>query len=964
MNVKKSQFVSSLLNSAGALAVLFVLAQPVHAQDADSAGEQADRGDVITVTASRVRRDGYSAPTPVTVFGPEDLARSGEINVFDAVNQLPSLAGSNSTSTFGTTQSTGSGGLSSLNLRGLGTNRTLTLLDGQRVVTAFNTGTTDAAAFPQDLVERVEIVTGGASASWGSDAVAGVVNYVLDRDYTGLKGNIRGGVSTYGDNEQGAISLTGGTPFADGRGHFLISGAYQDNAGVPRGIGGRDWYDGTRVVELSPAAVAPGAPQYVVAPRVVDYRLAPGGIITSGPLTGTAFGPGGAPYQFNYGPLIGGSLMAGGEQSGDIGNNSNLESALQRETLFARVSYDLTDSVNVHATFNHGGVHTKAHSYPGQFRTGTLTIQCDNAFLPEEIAQACVDNGITSFGFGTYTADLPDSVSVIDRTMNRFSVGADGTFPLGGREWSWSAYYTRGRTYTHNEVQNTILLNHMSLAMDAIRADDGAIVCRSELARDNGCVPFNIIGTGVASQAALDFVAGAPYLDTWLTQNAASISVTGDAFNLPAGPVSIVFGGEYRKEAFRQEADGPSVGNAGSPILFAGGRNYLVGNFQPAEGSFDVYEGFFEAVIPVFDTPALGKLEANGAVRATEYSTAGYVTTWKGGATWDTPVPGVRLRGVYSRDIRAPSLAELYRKPSSFTGTVTDPFNGGAESTANLSALANLNLSPEKGTTRQVGVVFRPEWLSGFSASVDYYNIRLEDAIGTIGSQNIVNQCYLGNTSLCQFVIRDGMDVITEVQNVPVNLASTETAGIDIETSFQMPASNIFAGLNGDFTLRALATHVMKYDDDTGLPDAIINDQVGEVGGGTIADWRLFAIQTYSTDNYSLSLTERWVSPGVINNDYIECQTDCPVSTVLNRTINDNSVDGAFYLDLAGRYQLTDPDDGGFQAEIYFKISNLLNLDPPVAPSVGSNPYLVRSTNSALHDLIGRYMRLGVRFEF
>ena len=225
--------------SASSLAIVCAVTfgRPASAQNAAQPGPQegvAAPLTTVTVTATRVTRDGYSAPTPLTVFGDEDLERAGQINAFTAANQLPSLAGSNSTSTFGTTQSTGTGGLSTLNLRGLGTNRTLTLLDNQRVVGALNIGVTDAGAFPQALVKRVEIVTGGASASWGSDAVAGVVNYVLDHEFSGVKGTVNGGVTTYGDDEQYIVSLTAGTRFAADRAHFIISGEYQNNDGIPR----------------------------------------------------------------------------------------------------------------------------------------------------------------------------------------------------------------------------------------------------------------------------------------------------------------------------------------------------------------------------------------------------------------------------------------------------------------------------------------------------------------------------------------------------------------------------------------------------------------------------------------------------------------------------------------------------------------------------------------------------------
>lgn len=931
---------------------------------AATVGESSPALTTITVTATRVTRDGYSAPTPLTVFDDQDLERAGQINAFTAANQLPSLAGSNSTSTFGTTQSTGTGGLSTLNLRGLGTNRTLTLLDNQRVVGALNIGVTDAGAFPQALVKRVEIVTGGASASWGSDAVAGVVNYVLDHEFTGVKGTVNGGVTTYGDDEQYIASLTAGTKFADDRAHFIISGEYQNNDGIPRGIGDRDWYDGTRILQRTIAGTPPGEPQYIVAPNVVDMRLAPGGLITAGPLRGTAFGPGGVPYAFQYGSLIASPNMAGGDQSGDVGNNSNLDSTLERKTLYARLAYDLTPTMNIYATYNHGGVETTAHSFPGQYRTGNLTIQCDNAFLPAQTVADCASNRITSFQYGSFIADLPDSVAFNERVMDRFAVGLDAELSVFDKDWTLSAYYSHGTSVTDSEIRNGTLNNLIFASIDAIRAPGGSIVCRSEAARANGCVPLNIIGTGVASQDAIDWVSGTPFLHTRLKQEVAAVNVSGEIFDNWAGPVSLALGAEYRRESFSQTADAASTGNAGNPLLSAGGNNWFTGNFRPAAGAYDVIEGFAETVVPLVDSPATGKAELNLAARATEYSEAGYVTTWKVGATWETPLSGLRLRALQSRDIRAPNLSELFRAPQNLTGTVIDLFPpyAGQQFTVNQATLANLDLEPEFSKTKQIGVIYQPDWLPGFSASVDYYRISIEGAIGTITAQQEMELCFQGNQTLCDFIVRDASSMVTEVRLKPVNLASTLTDGVDIEASYRTPLSSMFAGAPGDLTFRALATHVFKFDTDSGIPNAVITEAAGQ-NSGNIANWRVYATQSYSTDRVNVTLAQRYVSPGVIANNWIECTSNCPAPTINNPTVNNNHIKGALYWDLGGSYELV-PGERGYQSQIYFKIDNLFNLDPPKVPTAGINPYLVRSTNSALYDLLGRFYRLGVRFSF
>jgi outer membrane receptor protein involved in Fe transport len=925
-----------------------VLAQ---AEPADAPEEE------IRVTATRIIRDGYSAPTPQTVFGEEDLQRAGQINAFTALNQLPSLAGSNSTQTFGTTQSTGTGGLSTLNLRGLGANRTLTLLDNQRVVSAMNTGVTDAGAFPLALVKRVDIVTGGASASWGSDAVAGVVNYVLDHEFVGLKGNLNGGVTTYGDDQQWSLTLTAGTKLLDDKLRIIVSGEYQDNDGIPRGMGSRDWYDATRVLQRTIPGTPAGQPQYIVAPYVNDMRLAPGGIITAGPLTGIAFGPGGAPYNFQYGSLIVSPNMQGGEQSGDVGNNSNLDSVQRRRTFYGRVSYELTPDISVYGTYNHGYVHTFGHSWPGQYRTGTLNIRCDNAFLPTSVTAACATNNITSFALGSYIADLPDSMATNTRIMDRFTTGLDGAFNLFGDRWDVSAYYSHGQSYTNAEVRNGTLNPRLIAAIDAVRAPNGSIVCRSAVAQASGCVPFNIIGTGVASPAAISYVIGTPYIKTWLKQDVAALSLSSEPFSNWAGPISIAFGGEYRKESFTQQSDPASTGNAGDPLLSAAGNNWFTGNFRPASGSYSVWEAFAETVVPLIDSQSIGKLDLNLAVRATDYSLAGYVTTWKIGGTWETPLDGLRIRGLQSRDIRAPNLSELFREPQNITGTVIDRFApfAGLDQAVNQATVSNIALKPEKSRTRQVGLIYQPQWLPGLSASVDYYDIRVTGAIGSVNPQQTVDLCFQGNQTLCDNITRNGAGAISSIQLKPINLASTETTGLDIEASFRRPASDLFANASGTLTMRALATHVFKYDTDSGIPNSIITRAAGQ-NTGNIANWRLYATESYSNDKLSLTLIQRYVSPGVINNNFIECTSSCPVPTLNNPTINNNRVDGAFYVDIGGSYKITS------KIEFYFKVDNLFDVDPPIAPYVGSAPFLYRPTNAALYDLLGRFYRAGIRF--
>jgi outer membrane receptor protein involved in Fe transport len=273
----------------------------------------------------------------------------------------------------------------------------------------------------------------------------------------------------------------------------------------------------------------------------------------------------------------------------------------------------------------------------------------------------------------------------------------------------------------------------------------------------------------------------------------------------------------------------------------------------------------------------------------------------------------------------------------------------------NQATVSNSDLRPERSQTWQMGAVYQPQWLRGFSTSVDFYKIRVNDAIGSISAQQTMDLCFQGDQRLCGFIIRNDAGAVTSIELKPINLASTNTQGLDIEASFRRPVADFIPQADGVITLRALATHVFKYDTDSGIPNSIVSRLAGQ-NTGNIANWRLYATQSYSDDDFSLTLIQRYVSPGVINNNYIECTSNCPAPTLQNPTINNNRVQGAFYVDLGGTYRIT-PD-----VEFFFKIDNLFNVDPPIAPYVGSAPFVYRATNASLYDLLGRVYRAGIRF--
>jgi iron complex outermembrane receptor protein len=954
---------SRVLEIAGVVVLSAVLGSSVPAFAQEASVEQ------VVVSSTRITRSGYDAPTPTTVIGADDIAKNAEPNIFTTINQLPELAGSAATSTGTTSSSAGTNGRSTLNLRALGTNRTLVLIDGQRVIGVDTTGGTDISQFPQGLIQRVDIVTGGASASWGSDAVAGVVNFIIDKKFEGLKGNMSLGQTTYGDDQQANAELSYGTNFAGGRGHFEVSGEFATNGGVGSPLHGRPWYKGWKLMQYSIAATPPGGPQYISSPNVSDFLLAPGGIITakgtsnSAGIVGITFGPAGGTSQFQYGSPIASPYMIGGDQRSDEGWGADLDAKLTRGTLYGRLSYDLTSTTNIWTTFNYAEVYTSNVAFYSTYKPGNLTIQCDNPYLPTAISTACGGAG-HSFTFGTMNADLPDIQVQNTRTMRRYAVGADGAFNLFGTDWTWDGSFTHGENDIINNNFNQTTTNFYNAAIDAVSGGNGTVICRNAVARAQGCQAYNVIGQGVGSPSAANWFTGTAWMQTYLRQEAASLAFNGSPFSLWAGPVSVAFGGEYREEAFHQRADCRSYTNCGGNPLLNAESNWFSGNFHPSRGSYHVSEAFLETVVPLLNDPTWGVADLDLAGRATGYSASGQIETWKVGLTYAPGfLDGIKFRALQSRDVRAPNLSDLYAAASTPTGGVTDKLPGptfGNTYIISNPTLSNPNLTPEKAQTTEVGIVFQPSWFPGFSASVDYYRIGLKDAIGTISTQQEMDLCIAGNQLLCSFITRDpATNVPTKVALSKINLASLVTDGFDIESSYASELNELIDGIPGTVSIRSLATHVSKFITNPGIPGQPLLETAGQ-NSGSVALWRWMGVQSYDLDNFNITFTERWFSDGVINKSYIECTTGCPISTVNQPTINNNRMDGAFYFDIGGSYKLVKRDDG-LNVTAYFKVDNVANVDPVPSPSFGSLP-INNGTNPVLYDTLGRLYRIGLRF--
>lgn len=637
------------------LALTSLAAGTASAQEAETQ-ESGVVLDVVTVTGTRIVRDGYEAPTPISVLGNEQLAKMATTNLADSVNRLPALSGGRSSHNYSGNVSSGTAGINTLNLRGLGASRTLVLLDGKRMVPATlgtgdsATGAPDVNSIPSALVQRVEIVTGGASAVYGSDALAGVVNFILDKDFTGVKGSAQYGETTYGDNESQLYSLAFGTPFADDRGHLLLSAEWAGSEEI-RG-NDRPWNDSGYQLIANPRyqrlnGVGNGEPELIHVFNAGSGQATVGGLIhgcyrpgaaasVNCGLRGTEFVQGGQSLPFAFGNIISNPYMSGGDwERSRTYQEQSLTMQMERSTAFGRASFDVTDNASVYAEL--GWSKTRAINHHA-LRTFDFSLQipATNPFLPEEMRQYMVNNGFNRLAFGTYNGDLPPVQGDNTRTFKRYALGGEGSVEIAGDEWSWDIYAQRSTTEALQTAPGNRIVDNYTRAINTTRDASGRIVCGpapAPLTNDPACLPYNPFGVGVNSQAVIDYITEMGWANQELTQDVVAASASGTPFDSWAGPVSIAFGAEHRREKVEGVASALDEASA-----------FFAGNWHASHGSYNVTEAFVETVVPLAkDLPFAQAVDLNAAARWTDYSTSGDVVTWKLGTTWqpidDVPFP-------------------------------------------------------------------------------------------------------------------------------------------------------------------------------------------------------------------------------------------------------------------------------------------------------------------------------------
>jgi len=945
-----------------ALALSLMLPMPALAQDLSAQGQPADgqlqaetpaataqppAAEEIVVTGSRIARAGFTAPTPVTMLGTERLENSAASSVGDAIQQLPSVLPSTSATTAGVT--IGGGGYRTINLRGLGAPRTLVLVDGRRFIGSTSEGTVDTNLIPGILVDRVEVVTGGASAAYGSDAVAGVVNFILKKEMEGIRLNLQSGISQDGDDRDILLSGAAGTSFADGRGHIVFGAEYADNNGVgncyQESMPNRRFCQQEWQVLSNSTPGTNGYPAYYITDNVHTALLAQGGVVNSGPLRGNQFNSAGELVPFNYG-ILPGLFMGGG--SGEYENPFRTAGAIkvpvERLSLFSHAELELGGDTTAFAEGSYGRVNVIT---PGsQIRDTALVIQRTNPFLSDATVDRMTRLGLQSITIGRAGDDLGFATGDTTVKTWRGTAGLNGKL---GNGLSWDAYYQYGRTDFRQAVSNNRINANFTRAIDAARDPvTDEIVCRATLSPDPavraaaaGCEPLNIIGANNFSPEAKAYSFGTALQKTRLEQHVIAANINGNLFDMWAGPFSFAAGVEHRRDSISGTADAISQ-NLG----------FFVSNATAFDApTVKVTEGYLEGLAPLIeDAPFAHHLELNGAVRYTDYSTSGGVTTWKIGTVYE-PIEQIRLRATRSRDIRAPNVSELFSPLTSTFSSILDRRTGVNTLTPILRG-GNPDLKPEVADTWTAGIVLQPDFgfLDGLRFSVDYYDIKIRDAIGVIGAQTIANRCFEGAQEFCQYLVIDSQTgVIQQATDRFVNVNKLSTRGLDFELDYSTDTPGA-----GRWSFRGLATKVF---------DLITTDSAGSVNraGQTgvpvsavpgIPDWTLDGSITWDYHPVSITFQGRYISAGKYDATLIG--PDDPAYDITSRSsINDNTVDSYFIANLSVRFNVGEDD----RFQFYGVVNNLFNRKPPLSP--GSQGY----SNAVLFDQVLRTFRAGVRIK-
>ncbi len=927
----------------------------------------------IIVTGSRIIRTGADNPTPTTILNAQTIRQSGVTEIADLINQLPSLYVSQTNQT---SNQSGNAGINALDLRGLGTERTLVLVNGRRRVASMpGSSAVDISALPTNLVERVDIITGGASALYGADAVAGVANFILKKDFEGIEANARYGLSTRGDLGGYDLDLIYGKNFAGGRGNFTLFGSYSNS---PDQVGGQDrpWTASGRPLY---ARQADGTSKLTDGNRsIYDLNTAVvelggrGNLFTfngDGTLRRPQLGPGGITNLNSAGTTTNLSTYVtdGGEFLGRF-DDWLLQVPSERWSTFGTFNYEFSDRLRFFADAGYSQTHSRA-GYQALASYGFDYVPNDSPFITAEMIAA---NGGEDYfdyyglAFTRRYTELGRPETLYRRSTVQATAGLEGEIPsLFGHEWKWTASYSFGQTRQEVEARNGTAMNRFYLALDTTSDGQGNAICRSTTwDPTDGCVPLNPFQT--LTPQVVDYLQydASPSRQV-LRQHVVSGYLTGALFKLPAGDVQAVLGGEYRSESNNIGATpeydptnalyDPSIGYTETALV----------------GKYDVAEIFAELRVPLIsEKPFFHALAVEGAVRYSDYSTAGGTTAYKLAGEW-APVRDIRFRTTYGKAVRAPNISELFTSTQIGGQWLTDPCNyydvvNRASRTqytaANCAILApdnvneyyqyldvistgNADLGVETAKTLTAGVVVKPRFIPNLTVSVDYFDIKLRGAIDSFGAQQILNKCVDAPTLdniFCEFVNReDGTNNLQSVVTQQLNLSEYRTKGVDVEADIWFDLGRNAGRLSVNAAFTRLVSRKFTYDP---TDENSINETVGLFGA---PKWKGVVRTNYAKGPFTLNWNVRYLS------------SMRPSENITSDRYDVTHTGDVFYHDF---YASVDVDN---KFTLFGGANNAFDRAPPRLPgaeSGGANFEFGATTG--LYDVIGRTMYIGARLRY
>lgn len=984
---------------AGSIRTALVLgvaafALPVMAQTSAEA-DAAHTLDTIQVTGSRIQRQSSNTETaqPISVIAGEVFVERGFTNAAEAVNQLPQVIGS---LTDAGDQEGGQTGKQFINLFNLGSERTLTLVNGRRFVSSNAAGggqggnQVDLNNIPASLIDRIEVVQATGSAVYGSDAVAGVVNIILKSRFEGAEFDAQTGLSERGDYERHAFSLTGGTGFADGRGSLIVNVDWSKSGALV--ATDRPWTSRGFTFAPNPANTS-GSDGIPASIGREDHRMSEhpeGGTlyIAPAPLAQFRLNIGGGPVRFdNTGSLVpydvGDYVQPAYAFGGDglkISEFTAVRTPVERHVMTALGHYDLTDRLRLSAEVMGAEMRAFEPINQGAYNSTLLTTQpsgalrftTDNPFLSDQARGVLTGAGVSNFWLSRFHTDiLPDSgVSSRSKTQ-RGVLALDGNFEAAGRYFHWNTSANFGRSEGSFSSYGILQQNWLQ-AIDAVRDGSGNIVCRVALTNPGtACAPLNLFGIGQASQAARDYVTGVFGAQYETRQNNYQVNIGGELAELPAGALNFVAGWEYRKEFSDYRPYETSARGLGRSTPVASMR-----------GEYDTNEFYGELLVPVLGNgvtlgPVTG-LEFDASYRTVDNSLAGDNEAVSAGMRL-TFLEDLTLRGTWNKTFRAPSLYELFQPRSMITDTGVDPCdsryintgaNAGLRASNCRAELAALGLDPnaplnslitnvptemfsggntalrnELAESWTAGIVYAPQQIPGLSLELDYVELKIKDAISSFNAASTMQACYdqpVPN-AYCDNFARgpDGQIVQGSMQVGFTNAGYVDFGATSFAANYRLPLGDRFGSLD-------LGLNVMKMRKLLVSVSGLGFDEYDAVGTGLLS-----SSLVGPTPEYQARFNARWETGPVTvnwNTQWYDSVVYDHSYTIETRDIL--GVPSTIKHDASVQYALTD------RLSLRFIVNNVFDREPPINIAVGAGAY------NDLSDVIGRYYFAGVNYRF